>query len=271
MEKIIAILAHKNMTNYNPHIHHRRSIRLKGYDYSREGLYFVSICVQNRESLFGKVKDGELILNDAGRMVIKWYYELQHKFQDIKCGDMVVMPNHFHCIIQNVGTPSVTPIAPAAAVVGANLCVRPDENPGLPKHIITDESKHVITDESKHVISDECKNDVMGFFQNYNPVITDCKNPVITDNKNIMGEHENNNKGEHIGSPLRAIVQWFKTMTTNEYIRGVKTLGWEPFNGKLWQRNYHEHIIRNEQSYHTISGYILNNPAKWVDDKFYML
>lgn len=246
------------MTNYNPHIHHRRSIRLKGYDYSREGLYFVTICVQNRESLFGKVKDGELILNDAGRMVIKWYYELQHKFQDIKCGDMVVMPNHFHCIIQNVGIPSVTPIAPAAvvaAVVGANLCVRPDENPvirpddnhGLPKHIITDESKY----------------DVMGGCQYYNPVITDYKN--------IMGEHENNNKGEHIGSPLRAIVQWFKTMTTNEYIRGVKTLGWEPFNGKLWQRNYHEHIIRNEQSYHTISGYILNNPAKWVDDKFYML
>lgn len=58
-------------------------------------------------------------------------------------------------------------------------------------------------------------------------------------------------------------------MTTNEYIRGVKNLGWQTFDGKLWQRNYYEHIIRNEQSYHNISNYIINNPAKWQEDKFY--
>ncbi|MDI9311558.1 MAG: transposase, partial [Limnohabitans sp.] len=74
---------------------------------------------------------------------------------------------------------------------------------------------------------------------------------------------------EHIGSHLHRVVQWFKTMTTNEYIRGVKNLGWPPFDGKLWQRNYYEHIIRNKQSYQTISKYINNNPAKWADDKFY--
>jgi len=73
-----------------------------------------------------------------------------------------------------------------------------------------------------------------------------------------------------MGSPLHGIVQWFKTMSTNEYIRGVKTLGWKPFNGKLLQRNYYEHIIRNEKSYQTIADYIVNNPAKWEDDKFYM-
>jgi REP element-mobilizing transposase RayT len=55
-------------------------------------------------------------------------------------------------------------------------------------------------------------------------------------------------------------------MTTNEYIRGVKNMGWQPFNGKLWQRNYWEHIIRNEQSYQNISKYIINNPAKWAKD-----
>ncbi|MCK9424074.1 MAG: hypothetical protein M0Q38_15925 [Bacteroidales bacterium] len=58
-------------------------------------------------------------------------------------------------------------------------------------------------------------------------------------------------------------------MTTNEYIRGVKNLGWQPFNGKLWQRNYYEHIVRNNRSYQTISEYIKNNPAKWQEDKFY--
>jgi hypothetical protein len=63
----------------------------------------------------------------------------------------------------------------------------------------------------------------------------------------------------------------FQSIVTVEYIRGVKTLGWQPFNGKLWQRNYYEHIIRNEQSHQTISKYIINNPSKWNDDKFYKL
>ncbi len=55
-------------------------------------------------------------------------------------------------------------------------------------------------------------------------------------------------------------------MTTNEYIRGVKTLGWLPFPGKLWQRNYYEHIIRNEPSLHRIRQYIANNPLQWALD-----
>ena len=76
--------------------------------------------------------------------------------------------------------------------------------------------------------------------------------------------------GEHTGSPLPRMVQWFKTMTTNEYIRGVKYLNWERFNGKLWQRNYYEHIIRDEKSYITISNYIIANPANWKDDEFYL-
>jgi len=58
-------------------------------------------------------------------------------------------------------------------------------------------------------------------------------------------------------------------MTTNEYIRGVKTLGWQRFDKKLWQRNYWERIIRDEQSYQRIANYIINNPANWGKDKFY--
>jgi putative transposase len=64
----------------------------------------------------------------------------------------------------------------------------------------------------------------------------------------------------------------FKSVVTVEYIRGVKTsLGWKPFNGKLWQRNYWEHTIRNEQAYRAISDYIINNPARWKGDTLYML
>lgn len=58
-------------------------------------------------------------------------------------------------------------------------------------------------------------------------------------------------------------------MTTNEYIRGVKTLGWQRYNKKLWQRSYWDNIIRNERAYQRISNYIKNNPKKWEDDKFF--
>ena len=74
--------------------------------------------------------------------------------------------------------------------------------------------------------------------------------------------------GEYtIRSSLPKIVQWFKTMTTNEYIRRIKQDGWKPFTGKLWQRNYYEHIIRNEIELKRIREYIINNPLKWEFDQ----
>ena len=76
-------------------------------------------------------------------------------------------------------------------------------------------------------------------------------------------------QGEHIGSPLHRIVQWFKTMTTNAYINGVKQYGWQPFSTRLWQRNYYEHIIRNQQGYEEIAAYIIENPLNWKNDKLY--
>lgn len=185
----------------------RKSIRLKGYDYTSAGLYFVTICTQNREHLFGKINNGQMILNDPGKMIEKWYFELENKFSDIKCGEMVIMPNHFHCIIQNVGADQRV-----------------------------------------------------------------CPN-TINEQPPISGEHVGSPQpgspqpgSSQPGSPLSAVVQWFKTMTTNEYIRGVKTKNWKRFDGKLWQRNYWEHIIRNDNSHHRIAQYIIDNPLKWEND-----
>lgn len=211
------------MNKYNPNIHHRKSIRLKGYDYSQAGLFFITICVQDRKCLFGEIVNGAMILNDAGQMVEKWYRELENKYPDKKCHEMVVMPNHFHCIIENVVT------------VGADLRVCPYDTP----------NQSIIT-----------------------PTVSIDAPPVSGDAPPVSGDAPSVS-GEHKGSPLHRAVQWFKTMSTNEYIRGVKNLGWEPFNGKLWQRNYWEHIIRDEQSYQRISEYIINNPKNWNNDKFY--
>ncbi len=74
----------------------RKHLRMKGYDYSNAGLYFITICVQKRLCLFGDVENGEMLLNDTGVMVDKWYFELQNKFPNIWCHESVVMPNHGH-------------------------------------------------------------------------------------------------------------------------------------------------------------------------------
>ena len=65
------------------------------------------------------------------------------------------------------------------------------------------------------------------------------------------------------------VVGAFKSLSTNDYIRNVKQNNWQPFNKKLWQRNYYEHIIRDEKTYYQISEYIQTNPLKWQDDKYY--
>jgi len=99
----------ENMT-YNPDIHHRRSIRLKEFDYSSPNAYFVTISVQERECLFGKIVDGKLWANDSGAMVSEWWIKLPEKFPGVTLDEFVVMPNHLHGIIAFVGAdPCVCP------------------------------------------------------------------------------------------------------------------------------------------------------------------
>ena len=184
----------------------RRSIRLPGYDYASAGWYFVTIICHKRQHLFGEVCHGQMVLNEAGDLVEKWWNKIPEKFPDIELGDYQIMPNHFHAIVINVG---------ADPCVGPSLPVTPDT-----------------------VVSQQ---EIAGF----------------------------SNQGEHAGSPLHRVIQWFKTMVTNEFIRNVKQLGWKPFEDKFWQRNYYEHIIRNEESYQKIAAYICNNPAQWQEDEYF--
>jgi len=92
---------------HDPDSHHRRSIRLKGYDYSQAGAYFVSICTQNRECLFGEIVDEDMALNDAGRMVQTVWGELARRFPDLELDETITLPNHIHGIIIIVGAPLV--------------------------------------------------------------------------------------------------------------------------------------------------------------------
>ncbi len=167
----------------------RKSIRLKGYDYAQAGLYFVTICTQHRAHLFGKIINGQMILNDSGKMVETEWLQLKNRFKNIQLREYVVMPNHFHAILE---------------IVGAPLVVAPNPNKGQPQGIA----------------------------------------PTL---------------GEIVGA--------FKSITSVKYIRGVKSKNWKHFDGKLWQRNYWEHIIRNDNAHQRIAQYIINNPEKWERDK----
>jgi len=168
----------------------KNSLRLNNYDYSKQGLYFLTLCVQNHLNLYGHVENQNMVCNPAGQMVYKWYDELENKFPSIQCNDAIVMPNHFHCIIEILDANNVR----------ASQRGRPDGN-----------------------------------------MQTDAGIPTI--------------------------MEWFKTMTPNEYIRSVKQHNWTRFDGKLWQRSYYDHIIRNNESYERIRNYIINNPQKWDIDK----
>ena len=174
------MVAQINAKMFTPDIHHRHSIRLKNYDYSSPGMYFVTIVVQHRAELFGSVSNGQLHLNTAGEMVKLEWLSLPNRFPNIGIDVFVVMPNHFHGII----------------------AIYPYENRAATRAAPT----------------------------------------------------------------LGGIIGAFKSITTTQYIAGVKNLGWEQFDTRLWQRNYWDHIIRNEEDLMEIREYIHNNPLQWMDD-----
>ena len=105
---------------YDPAKHHRRSIRLRGYGYSQPGAYFLTICTQNNEYLFGDVVDGGMVLNDAGQMVQGAWDELPANYPGIETDVFIIMPNHVHGIITIQPPDAGSPLSPVGA--GPRAC-----------------------------------------------------------------------------------------------------------------------------------------------------
>ena len=176
------------MNLYNPDKHHRRSIRLKGYDYRQAGAYFVTICTKNRACWFGAVADGEMQLNDAGRAAQASWDELPIRFPNLRLDVFVVMPNHIHGII----------------IVGAQFIAPGNSSPSR---------------------SDGARQGAM-------------------------------NRAPTLGE----IVRTFKAVST----RVIRQTIIPDF---AWQRNYYEHVIRDEDSLNRIRQYILDNAGRWAFDR----
>lgn len=88
----------------------RRTIRLQGYDYSSNGVYFVTICTHQRMELFGSINQGKMELNQAGKMVVEWINKIDKKYMHTQMDRCIIMPHHIHFIIQIVGARSSRPI-----------------------------------------------------------------------------------------------------------------------------------------------------------------
>lgn len=166
--------------------HHRRSIRLKGYDYSQAGAYFVTIVTWQREMLFGEIVGGEMKLNEFGQIVYEKWQWLETQYEYVELGAWVVMPNHFHgiLIIHNDGR-----------------------------------SRSRAAHEGDSRIA---------------------PTPI---------------------KPLGGLIGAFKTVSSKHINLLRKTNGIP-----VWQRNYYEHIIRNEREMDNIHRYIESNPTRWNDD-----
>ncbi len=158
--------------------HDRKSIRLKNYNYAKNGYYFITICTQNHKKIFGKIENNEMQLNQLGKIAYDNLENLQKKQLNIELDTFIIMPNHIHAII------------------------------------------------------------------------------IIE--KNIQNNSNKITVGKTIGI--------YKSIVFYEYLnlckqKNIKTK-------KLWQRNFYEHIIRNEEDLWNTQEYIKNNPSKWENDNY---
>jgi putative transposase len=219
----------------------RKSIRLKNYDYTQQGAYYVTVCVNDRKCVFGDVRDGEMILNDAGDMVQRVWDEIPQFYDGIDIDHFQIMPNHIHGIIM---------------IVGAGPCGRPDnKQSGDCNMKLYDHD----TGQPHNCIGHP--HNCIGHPHN-----------CIGHPHNCIGHPHNCIGHPQGGAPtlsLSDVVHRFKTMTTKQYCDGVKFNNWPEFNTRLWQRNFFEHVIRDESNLNRIREYIINNPANWEKDECY--
>ena len=174
---------------FDPQKHHRRSIRLKNYDYAQPGGYFITIVTYQREMLFGEIENGEMKLNGFGKIADDCWRAIPDHFPNVELGAYVVMPNHVHgVIVINDG-----PATNSSPDVGARHAWP------LPPH---------------------------------------------------------GPKPKSIG----AIVGSYKSAVTRRIGREHNATG-------IWQRNYHEHVIRNHEEWDRIHRYIEANPLRWAEDR----
>lgn len=215
---------------YNPNIHHRQSIRLKGYDYSQAGLYFITICTQNRACLFGEIVGGQMVLNVLGEIAIDEWEKTEKIRENCRIYESIIMPNHMHGIIE------------ITRKKGSEREIGKFESPSQTIGAI-----------------------IRGFKI---ATIKRIKEHLLENREEIAPAQRT---GELQFAPAEfapeefAPTEFAPTEFASEEFAPAEKI--KALDFKIWQRNYWEHIIRNDNEYQRISQYIINNPQQWENDK----
>ncbi|MBC8029905.1 MAG: transposase [Pyrinomonadaceae bacterium] len=177
---------------------HRRSVRLRGFDYASRGFFFVTICTHNKQPTLGKIINYKCRLSDIGRIVETCWREIPEHFPNVYLDEWVIMPNHVHGII------------------------------------------------------------VIRYPKGYDPSGrgTACRAPTTIDTRS-------EEFGKPVAGSLPTIIRSFKSAVTKR-VNELATNTRSP----LWQRNYFEHVIRDEESLNKIRNYIWENPIHWWSDEY---
>lgn len=214
---------------YNPLIHHRRSIRLKGYDYSQRGAYFITLNCQNRLRRFGEVRNGLMCLNELGTIAHEEWINLAAQFPQCHPDEFQIMPDHMHGIIflDDVGvTLAVTQEPPVTGGSSEDL-----------------DAEEIIRIHSGELLSGQGA--PKGHIGHGRP----------------QGIAQTSSLSEAGNKTLGNIIGAYKSIVFNKCLEIFKAR--YEIMGKLWHRNYYEHIIRDARAYVNIHNYIVNNPRNW--------
>jgi REP element-mobilizing transposase RayT len=224
------------MAKYNPKIHHRRSIRYKGYDYSKSGLYFITINCQNNVYRFGDVVNEEMKLNEFGKIAHEEWIKLEDRFPNFELDVFQIMPNHMHGIISLTNNDAVDTI----------------------------EKLNETTIEKLNETTVEKLNETTVEKIKKTPVGAGFT-PALSLNQNDLKETAR--VTTTATATIGDIIGAYKSIVANACLEIYKTRN--ETMGKFWQRDYYDIIIRSDESYKRISNYIENNPKNWKKDKFY--
>jgi putative transposase len=213
---------------------HRRSIRLEGYDYASAGAYFVTICAQDRACVFGDVVDGEMRANQAGKIVQDVWAGLPARYANVELDAFVVMPNHVHGII----------------VLMAGVM----NHEGMMNHARTGGVAGADGDAGRGARRGaiDCAHS------------QGAMNPEgVMNHAPTIGEigAANRRAGAAGVPPLGEVVRAFKAVSARLIRRDVMP------GAAVWQRNYYESIIRDEDSLNRVRAYVSANPARWLSDR----
>lgn len=203
-------------------LHHRRSIRLQGYDYAQASAYFVTICAYQRAHLFGRVVDEAMVITPWGQVVQECWDDISAHFPQVELDAFVVMPNHIHGIIVIMDhVPSGSGMTDGRRLIG--------DGGGLACQTLTE----IQTPDQ----------------------ITVGRQPPTTPSAKY---------GKPIPGALGTIIGANKSSVTRRITRLP-----DPPDHPIWQRNYYEHVIRDEADLNRIREYVQYNPARWSEDDLY--